>query len=156
MTPWHSRFTNGLLNVALVIGGGSTLVLLYALVAHIIVTSPAPQRPPSSSPALVGSIVQVEVRNGAGVDGLAARTTRYLRDQGFDVVKTGNHSSFDQKKSMVIDRIGNLDAARKVAEALGIPPDQVHQRVRRQYYLDASVIIGHDYQQLHPFQATTQ
>jgi len=156
MTPWHSRFTNGLLNVALVIGGASTLVLLYAFVTHIVFTSPAPQRSPSSSPALVGSIIQVEVRNGAGVDGLAARTTRYLRDQGFDVMKTGNHSSFDQKKSMVIDRIGNLDAARRVAEALGIPPDQVHQRIQRQYSLDASVIIGHDYQQLHPFQETTQ
>lgn len=152
MSTWQSRFTNGFLNVALVIGGASVLVLLYALVARTVFTGPAPQRPPSDSSALVGSIIQVEVRNGAGVDHLAARTTQYLRDRGFDVVNTENHSSFDQEKSMVIDRVGNLDAAERVAEVLGIPPDQVHQEIRRQYYLDASVIIGHDYEQLRPFQ----
>jgi hypothetical protein len=39
-----------------------------------------------------------------------------------------------------------------VAEALGLPPERVRREVRRQYYLDASVIIGDDYKQLRPFQ----
>ncbi len=152
MASWSSRLTNGLLNVALAIGGLSVLVLLYALATRTLFTGPSPERPASDSSELVGSIIQVEVRNGAGVDHLAERTTQYLRDRGFDVVEVGNHSSFDQKRSVVIDRIGNREAARTVAEALGIPPKRVRQEIRRQYYLDASVILGHDYEHLRPFQ----
>lgn len=152
MASWSSRLTNGLLNVALAVGGLSVLVLLYALATRTLFTGPSPERPASDSSELVGSIIQVEVRNGAGVDHLAERTTQYLRDRGFDVVEVGNHSSFDQKRSVVIDRIGNPEAARTVAEALGIPPKRVRQEIRRQYYLDASVILGHDYEQLRPFQ----
>lgn len=153
MASWKTRLTNGLLNVALVVGGLSVLVLLYVLATHTVIPSPDPERPAPDTSDLVGSIIQVEVRNGAGIDELATRTTEYLRDQGFDVVDVGNYSSFDKKKSVVIDRIGNLEAAREVAEALGLPPDRVRQEIRPTYYLDASVIIGHDYEQLRPFQA---
>lgn len=153
MASQHSRFTNGLLNTALVVVGGSVLVLLYALVTGTFFSAPSPERSADSS-ALVGSIIQVEVRNGAGVDGLASRTTRYLRDHGFDVVDVGNYSTFEQEQSIVIDRIGDPEAARKVAEVLGLSEDRVRQEIRRQYYLDASVILGHDYKQLRPFQDT--
>jgi len=151
MALWSSRFTNGLLNVALAVGGLSVLALLYALATRTVFTG-LPERPASDTSDLVGQIIQVEVRNGAGVDHLAERTTQYLRDEGFDVVDVGNYSSFDQEHSMVIDRIGNMDAAHTVAEALGIPSERVRQNIKPQYYLDASVIIGRDYDQLRPFQ----
>lgn len=151
MASWSSRLTNGLLNVALVVGGLSVLVLLYALATRTFFTGPSPERPASDTSNLVGEIIQVEVRNGAGVNNLAERTTQYLRDRGFDVVDMGNHSSFDLEHSVVIDRIGNPKAARNVAEALGIPSDRVRQNLKPQYYLDASVILGHDYKQLRPF-----
>jgi len=152
MAPWSSRLTNGLLNVALAVGGLSVLVLLYALATRTLFTGPSPERPVPDSSELVGSIIQVEVRNGAGVDRLAERTTQYLRDRGFDVVDVGDYSSFDQEHSVVIDRIGNLEAAQNVAEALGIPSERVRQDLKPQYYLDASVVIGRDYEQLRPFQ----
>ena len=149
MVSW-SRVRNGLLNAALAIGGLCVAVLLYGLVTRVLIPQPDPRRSPGGS-NLVGSIIQVEVRNGVGVDHLAAETTHYLRDRGFDVVDVGNYKTFTQKRSVVIDRVGDPEAARKVAEALGLPPDRVEQKIRRQYYLDASVIIGHDYKQLHPF-----
>jgi hypothetical protein len=151
MASWQARVKNGLLNAGLLVVGLSVMVLLYGLVTRTLVPSPDPQRSPASS-ELVGSIIQVEVRNGAGVDQLAAQTTHYLRDRGFDVVDVGNYQSFQQERSVVIDRVGDPEAARKVAEALGLPADRVRQEIRRQYYLDASVIIGHDYEQLRPFQ----
>ena len=151
MTAWSSRFSNGLLNVALAVGGLGVLVLLYAFATRTLFPGPTPERPDANTSDLVGTIIQVEVRNGAGVDHLAERTTQYLRDQGFDVVDVGNHSSFDQKRSVVIDRIGNPEAARNVAEALGIPPERIRKDLKPQYYLDASVILGHDYKQLRPF-----
>lgn len=151
MASWYPRVRNGLLNAALVVGGLSVMVLLYALVTRTLLPQPSPERP-SDSTELVGGIIQVEVRNGAGVDRLAAETTHYLRERGFDVVDVGNYDTFTQERSVVIDRVGDPEAARKVAEALGLSPDRVRQEIRRQYYLDASVIIGHDYEQLRPFQ----
>lgn len=127
-------------------------MLLYAVASRTLVSTPSPERPSDDTTALVGSVIQVEVRNGVGADGLAGRTTQFLRDHGFDVVDVGNDSSFDQQQSVVIDRVGNMDAARKVAEALGVPASRVRQEIRRQYYLDASVVIGHDYDELRPFE----
>jgi hypothetical protein len=151
MASWQARLKNSLLNAGLLVVGLAVMVLFYGLATRTLVPSPDPQRSTESS-ELVGSIIQVEVRNGAGIDHLAAETTHYLRKQGFDVVDVGNHKSFQQEQSVVIDRVGDPEAARKVAEALGLPPDRVQQKIRRQYYLDASIIIGHDYKQLRPFQ----
>jgi hypothetical protein len=150
MASWHARVKNGLLNAGLAVVALSVMLLLYGLATRTLVPAPSPERS-SEATELVGSIIQVEVRNGAGVDRLAAETTHYLRERGFDVVDVGNYTSFQQERSVVIDRVGDPEAARKVAEALGLPDDRVQQDIRRQYYLDASVIIGHDYEQLRPF-----
>ncbi len=151
MASWQARVKNGLLNAGLLVVGLGVMILLYGLVTRTLLPSPSPQRSEGAT-ELVGSIIQVEVRNGAGIDHLAAETTHYLRERGFDVVDVGNYSSFQQEQSIVIDRVGDPEAARKVAEALGLPTDRVRQDIRSQYYLDASVVIGHDYKQLRPFQ----
>jgi hypothetical protein len=151
MASWHDRVRNGLLNAALLVGGLALMILLYGLVTRTLVPPASPERPDAST-ELVGTIIQVEVRNGAGVDHLAAEATHFLRERGFDVVDVGNYETFQQERSIVIDRVGDPAAARKVAEALGLPPSRVRQDIRRQYYLDASVVIGRDYKQLRPFQ----
>ncbi len=151
MASWSTRVRNGLLNALLLVGGLGVMVLLYGLVTRTFNAPPSPQRTPEST-ELVGTIIQVEVLNGAGVDRLAAEATHYLRDRGFDVVDVGNYRTFEQEQSVIIDRVGDPEAARKVAEALGLPTDRIRQEIRRQYYLDASVVIGHDYEQLQPFQ----
>ncbi len=144
------RLTNGLLNVAVLALGLAVMVMLYALITRGVGVRTDPAR--ASNPAeLVGDFIQVEVRNGCGVDHLAARTTQFLRDRGFDVVEVGDHSSFDVQRSMVIDRVGDLETAKRVAAALNIPEERVIQEIRPSLYLDASVIIGHDYERLEPF-----
>ncbi len=148
-----------LLNLALVVVGLAAAVLLYAFVAGSFLDSKATaSRSRSINPVrevnpadLVGEIIQIEVRNGCGVPGLAARLTEYLRDRGFDVVNTGNYRSFGQEKTVVFDRVGNPAAAHKVAEALGLPASRVEQAIRPELYLDASVVIGADYETLKPF-----
>ena len=145
-----SRWTNRLLNTALLLGVVVVVVLVYALVTRSIGSDSSPTR--EENPAdLVGDIIQVEVRNGAGVDHLASETTHYLRDRGFDVVEVGDHDSYDQEQSVVIDRVGDEETAQRVAAALGLPDDQVQQDIRPDLYLDASVVIGHDYESLAPF-----
>ncbi|WP_143149549.1 LytR C-terminal domain-containing protein [Rhodothermus profundi] len=137
-------------NALLIFLIGSVGILLYALGVRLLAPRVDPVR--EKNPArLVGDIIQLEVRNGCGVDGVAAQATRYLRRHGFDVVEVGDHTSFDVPYSLVIDRVGDLEAARKVAAVLGIPEDRVRQQIRPDLFLDASVIIGKDYAQLAPF-----
>lgn len=137
-------------NAAILVLGAFVVILAYGLVTRVMAPRVDPLRE-SNAGQLVGEIIQVEVRNGCGVSGLAARTTLYLRDSGFDVVEVGDFESFDVAYSKVIDRVGDLASARKVAAVLGIPEDRVEQEIRPEYYLDASVVIGRDYETLRPF-----
>jgi hypothetical protein len=94
--------------------------------------------------------IQLDVVNAAGTSRLAQKLTEYLRSKGFDVVEIGTLR--DQlEKTLVIDRSGNAGAALRVAEAIGVLPDQVVQKIDRNLYLDVSVFIGKDYQTLKPF-----
>jgi hypothetical protein len=146
-----SRAANALLNAALFGAGLAVLVLLYGLATRTFSPRADPVRDENPA-ALPGDVIQVEVRNGAGEAGLAAVLTRYLRVRGFDVVESGNHTSFDQAETVVLDRIGNPEAAARVARALGLPRERVREEPREGLLLDASVIIGRDYHTLPPFQ----
>lgn len=95
-------------------------------------------------------IIQVEVLNGCGVSGVADMFTDYLRGKNFDVVNVDNYITFDINESMVIDRIGNMANARKVAEALNVNKKNVIQQLNDDYFLDVTIIIGKDYYKLKP------
>ena len=139
-----------IVDIAIVVFGVFTILLIIAFVNRV--GSPRPDATRVYNPdSLLGEIIQVEVRNGNGVSGLAARMTDYLRSYGFDVVEQGDHSSFDQEETVIFDRIGNLDAAKQVAVALGIPDCEIIQETRPDLYLDVSVIIGLDYESVMPF-----
>ncbi|HEX9614003.1 MAG TPA: LytR C-terminal domain-containing protein [Bacteroidota bacterium] len=94
--------------------------------------------------------IQLDVLNGVGRTNLAQHVTDYLRSKGFDVVETGNFKE-ELEKTLVIDRTGNSKAAVQVAEALGVPMEQVMQKIDKTLYLDVSVYLGKDYQSLQPF-----
>jgi hypothetical protein len=144
------RFGNLFLNVALLGAGLAVLVLLYGLAARTFTPRTAPVR--EDNPAqLTGDVIQIEVRNGAGVAGVAGTVTSYLRRRGFDVVESGNYRSFDQEQTVVLDRVGNPEAAQRVANALGLGPDRIQDEPRADLYLDASVIVGQDFESLAPF-----
>ncbi len=140
------------LNLSLVVLGLTAAVLLYAFTMRLATPRADPARDTTVPTHLIGDIIQVEVRNACGVAGIAARTRGYLRTHGFDVVEVGDHTSMDLERSVVIDRIGDLQAAKNVARALGIAEENVIQDIRESYYLDASVLLGKDFESLRPFQ----
>jgi hypothetical protein len=142
--------SNVLVNLALALCGLGAAVLLYAFVVRNVAPRITPTRDENPT-GLVGEIIQVEVRNGCGVSGLAAEMTLFLREQGFDVVEVGDYKSFDLERSIVFDRTGDLEAAKKVAAVLTLPEAQIVQEIRPDLYLDASVVIGKDYKSLKPF-----
>ncbi len=95
-------------------------------------------------------IIQVEVLNGCGRAGVADMFTEYLRKHNFDVVHVGNYISFDVDNTLIIDRTGNKNNAMKVAEALGVDKKYIVQQLNNDYFLDVSIIIGKDFNQLTP------
>jgi len=100
--------------------------------------------------------IKVEVLNGCGVPGVAKQITNFLRDKGFDVVKTDNYESFNIRETTVIDR-ASLDKvnAIEVAKALGVNLEKgVAPFLSQDLLLEVSVIIGHDYQYLNAFKET--
>lgn len=144
------RSGNLALNVALVLLLGAASLLVYAFGQRIISPRPDPER--LENPGnLLGEFIQLEVMNGAGVDGLASEMSEYLQDLGFDVVAVGNYEQSDVVHSTVVDRIGNPDAAEQIALALGVENERIEEDLKPTWFLDASVIIGTDYATIKPF-----
>ncbi|HLM68823.1 MAG TPA: LytR C-terminal domain-containing protein, partial [Longimicrobium sp.] len=87
--------------------------------------------------------VRVEVLNASGVPGLARRGTEVLRDGGYDVVSFGNAPGFAPDSSLVLDRVGRMELARSVADAVQIP--RVYARPDSNVYVDVTVVLGRDW-----------
>src|SRR5258706_12684832 len=95
-------------------------------------------------------ILQLDVLNGCGVKGAASKFTGYLRSRGFDVVEMKNYKVSTMAKTLVVDRVGDVGAARRVADALGISDKNIVQQLNPDYFVDVSIIIGADYSTLKP------
>ncbi len=144
----ESRLSDGLLNAALVAGGIGVLVLLYGFGTRAFTPRTVPDREEADH-----SRIQVEVRNGAGVDGLAAQTTAYLRRRGFDVVELGNAAG--QDSTTVLVRSGTALDARHVAQALGLGAERVVTGgPTADYSLDVTVTVGADYRSLASYESS--
>lgn len=87
--------------------------------------------------------VSLEVLNGAGDPGAAAKYSERLRDMGFDVKTFGNARNFGQARTEVLDRSRREGAAQAIADALGGIP--VRAEPAPQLYLDATLVLGDDW-----------
>lgn len=123
------------------------ILLLAALFTRIIYPRIFNERAELES-ELISEIIQIEVLNGCGVSGIANAYTGLLRSNGFDVVETGNFETFDLQETIIISRSGVMDNAYRVANALGVSEENVIRESSPDFYLDVSVIIGHDYEKL--------
>ncbi|PLX31628.1 MAG: hypothetical protein C0600_05100 [Ignavibacteria bacterium] len=142
---------NLILNIVIALLAVVVFFLLYSFISNTIVNKPVEwttERPEQGD--VVGEIIQLDVLNGCGVSGIAQRFTDFLRKRNFDVVQSSNYKTFDVEQSLVIDRTGDLAAARKVAYALGIEEKNIVQQINPDYYLNVSVVIGRDYENLKP------
>lgn len=94
--------------------------------------------------------IQINVLNSIGQPGIASKAKEYLRRRGFDVVEVGNYDS-PLKKSMIIDRTGEMKATINVAYALGINDSLVKQEIDSTLFLQSTIILGDDFTSLKPF-----
>ena len=126
-----------LLIFSVVLAAGALLgsaITQWLTVAPVTLERPLPQ---------VGERIRVEVLNAGGEQGAARVATDELRSLGFDVVYFGNAEAFDAEMSAVVDRVGRLEAARAVADALGIR--NVRSEPDTSLYLDTTVRLGRDW-----------
>ena len=136
--------------------GGNGLIVAFAALVMLFVWSFVSRTfldPPVKPETLRGGkahTIQLDVLNGSGAPRIGQRFTDYLRARGFDVVEMGNYKDSRVEYTRVIDRVGQVDAARQVAEALGVPKERVVQEIDRNAYLDVSVVIGKDFRLLKP------
>ena len=146
LTSILSRFrkpSSGLwLNAAIGVLAVIVLYLSYALIVRIFFAPPV-DVVREGDPR--GRTIQVDVLNGCGVARAGTAMTAYLRSRGYDVVEIRNYHRFDVKRSLVIERSGQMKNAEKVARALGIDPAQIVQQLNPDYYVDVSVVVGQDY-----------
>jgi hypothetical protein len=131
------------------------LIALFILIDLILIVSIIRQcsKPPMEEIVVEEEpkILQIEVLNGCGVSGIAAKYTDYLRMEGFDVVRTENYETFNVLKTVVIDRRGRIQNGLRIASALGLGEDRVLQETNEAYLIDATIILGKDYRHLTPW-----
>lgn len=96
------------------------------------------------------SVIQVEVVNASGRPGAGRKVMEFLRLRGFDVVEIGNDTA-RPRRSGVIDRVGDRTSARKVAQSLGIADSLITTDLDSMRFLQSSIIIGSDLDNLEPF-----
>jgi LytR cell envelope-related transcriptional attenuator len=103
--------------------------------------------PDASAPE--GPRVKVQVLNATNTRGLARRATQHLRDRGFDVLEIGTAPE-PRDSTLVLDRSGHPQWARRVADALG--GARVESRPDTSRYLDVTVLLGRSWRAPpHPF-----
>jgi len=99
--------------------------------------------------------VRLQVLNGCGIKGLAARVSDKLSDYvdsdfRVAVVDTDNFDLHTVEKSFVIARFDDNDGALLLAEKLGLDPDKVPvQKLANNYrQISATLVLGQDWEQL--------
>ncbi len=142
-----SSFSNYLLIGLIALLSAVIIFLSYSLYLKIRIISDNKDKNEKDK---VSAIIQVEVLNGCGVEGIASQFTNFLRDKNFDVVSIGNFKSDNMEETIIIDRIGNKANAEKLADVLGVSKKNIVEHLNKDYFLDATLVIGKDYNKLEP------
>jgi len=94
------------------------------------------------SPQFNPSLITVQVLNGSGVPGLAARVRTRLIYFGYNVVEFGNADRDDYAHTLILDRNGNSEATKKIYEI--IKTGERYTKIDRRLLVDVTVIVGKD------------
>ena len=145
-------FSEMLLNWIIIILAGVVLVFFISLILKLFSNYDFlshEELSNSEQTEKVQKIIRIEVLNGCGDKGIAAKFTDYLRARSFDVVNTGNYRNFEVDSSFVIDRRSlQRNYGNRLAESLGITHNRVEPILSEEMALEATLVLGKDYQSL--------
>ena len=95
--------------------------------------------------------IDIEILNGCGEPGLAAKFSDLLRKERIDVVRSENANHFDYEKTILIQRTENVEGMKIVAKALNLDindKNQVITLVDSDLDVDLTLIVGKDYRNI--------
>ncbi len=143
INPTSENNTNLFFIIASVILSLFAVFLLYSILDKTGLINSNDDK--NTKPQNVQQLIQVEVLNGCGVAGIGDGLTDVLRSKGIDVVKTGNYRSFDIDNTFIIDRLGKIETANRVADSLNLDKRFIITEKNKSYFLDLTIVIGKDY-----------
>ncbi len=124
-----------------------SLILLSSFVYRILISQPITPLVDDKKDTAFNKQIQLNILNACGESGVAAKFKEYYRIREFDVVEIGNFNK-EIEKSMVLDRIGDIRSAFKVAQLAGINDSLVKSVVDSTMYLRTTLVIGKDWKNL--------
>lgn len=147
---------NYTLNISIIILGALCVYLVFSLVTNTFLSKSKTEKDIKDSvktgithqPNLS---VQVDVQNGTGVNRVGAIFRDYLKVKGYDVVNLDDYKSTNVDKTIIIDRTGDTKKAQRIADVLGVSGRNIVQQINRELYLDATIVIGKDFNELKPY-----
>ena len=93
--------------------------------------------------------IKVEVLNGCGNKGIAARTADFLRRNQIDVVRADDADHHNYPTTTIIQRNEKAESLKRVSESFGIQWDnEIHVKIVPDESLgvDVTVVIGKDFE----------
>ncbi len=103
----------------------------------------APMSAPAPAVAPTKLSVRLELSNGNGIEGAAARLKHWLTAEGLPVERLTNQRPFDQQHTVIQYRAGHQEAALRVAQALKMTTE-LGATPSTGLRSDVRVVLGHD------------
>lgn len=100
--------------------------------------------------------IQIEILNGCGEPGIAAKFSDLLRNIRVDVVRSENADHFDYDKTILIQRNENIFGMKHVASALGFDINNTNQVITAadpNLDVDITLVIGKDFRSISSIQS---
>ena len=92
--------------------------------------------------------IKVEVLNGCGIKGIAAKTSEFLRSKHrIDVIRSDNADKYDYSKTIIIGRNEDLDKILSVTKAFDIEINNksyIRHEPDETLGVDVTIILGKD------------
>ena len=92
--------------------------------------------------------IKVEILNGCGIKGIAAKTSEFLRSEHrIDVVRSDNADKYDYSKTIIIGRNEDLDKILSVSKAFDISinnTNHIRHVPNETLGVDVTIILGKD------------
>ena len=93
--------------------------------------------------------IKIEVLNGCGIQGLAAKTAEFLRLKQLDVVRSDDADHHNYPKTVIIQRNENIKSLKHVSDSFGVLMND-ESRIKivpdETLGVDVTVILGKDYE----------
>ena len=130
-------------------------IFLNSLIFILTVFPPKSDLPPLSTIYQNNPIDEspIEVLNGCGIQGMAGKFSRFLREHHIDVLNSDDADHYDYTHTLIITRTGNVRILDKVSSLLGFDSQDKNHILNKpssSSEFDLTVIIGSDYASIKP------